>query len=465
MSLRTTIVIALASVATNALPVPNEVVTAKVNPTNPSGNQTAALRRQLFTATPCDCQSDCKDPHCSAVLGVFEMINFDRGDPNCKDPSASGCQGGALLHSIGSPPDVNRLLGDDGRIDWLDKGSLSYGGLYQVINDCQYQQDEDDEDDDEDEPPCTAAAVLRSDILPIVFNYPTSVGNMHPIFLLFDPWELQDDSYGIKAMFVLDGETASIKLDDRPACTMKSGWDWPNDYDAAGGTFDSTAIEVAMNGQCYFGLEDDKNWAGFWGNFIDARKAVQREIRDGDTSALPDDGSYLEPEIDLEIVDDHAWDSMYKNALKAVVVQTNYCSEQLAGDAVKQKYCPAKDADEDEDSVIRLAKLSACRVALQIKDDTGNDLPVIEASLLTNAMYNKDAWEGFRDGEDYIAKPEKYMQYYDCCWLLNDLMENDDATYKQLLADGWDKDNKCCWEQDDDDEGWKNCGYCTDCKQ
>lgn len=426
---------------------------------NSTGNQTATLpsgaAKVGFTATPCDCQSGCADHHCSAVNDVFGMINWDRDGPNCKDPSESGCQGGALLHMIGSPSDVDGLLGDDGRIDWLDPKSLSFGGSYRVINDCQYNRDEN-------EKPCTAAAVLRSDILPIVFNYPEagSAGSVHPIGLLFDPLALQE-SYSIKGMFVLDADTVDYKLgsDNHPACTMESGWDWPHDYNAAGGTFYSTAIGDAMTGQCYFGLEDDWNWAGFWGNFIDARKAFQREIRDGDTSALPDDSSYLEPEIDLEIVDDAAWDSMYNNALKAVVVQTNYCSDQLAGDAVG-RYC----TDADEDSVIRLAKLSACRVALQIKEDTGNDLPVIEASLLTNAMYNEGVWEQFRSGDDYIAKPEDYMQYYDCCWLLNDLMKNDEATYNDLLAVGW-YDNQCCWEQDVADEGWKNCDYCTNCKQ
>merc|ERR1712228_900054 len=90
------------------------------------------------------------------------------------------------------------------------------------------------------------------------------------------------------------------------------------------------------------------------------------------------------------------------------------------------------------------------------KQDTGNDLPVIEANLLTNSMYNHDAWEQFRSGEDYLANPEDYLQYYDCCWLLND-----GSLYDQLQAAGW-YDGQCCWEQDGDG-GWKNCDYCTNC--
>merc|ERR1712110_1227779 len=92
----------------------------------------------------------------------------------------------------------------------------------------------------------------------------------------------------------------------------------------------------------------------------------------------------------------------------------------------------------------------------QIKQDTGNDLPVIEANLLTNSMYNQDAWEQFRSGEDYLANPEDYLQYYDCCWLLSDA-----SLYDQLQAAGW-YDGQCCWEQDGDG-GWKNCDYCTNC--
>jgi hypothetical protein len=295
---------------------------------------------------------------------------------------------------------------------------------------------------------------LRSDVLPLVFNYPdsSSSGSMHPIDLLFDPWQLQD-SYSIKAMFVVDGDTLHYPWggDHHPACRVSSGWDWPSDFNAAGGTFDANDIYTAMVDQCHFSLEQDANWAGFWGNFIDARKAALRTIRDGGTLE-PDGASYLEPEIDMEISDDAAWDSMYTNALKAVVVQTNYCKEQLGSTDAIDKYC----TDADENSVVRLAKLGACRVALQIKQDTGNDVPVIEANLLTNSMYNQGAWEQFRSGDDYIANPEDYMQYYDCCWLLNEA-----SLYDQLQASGW-YDGQCCFEQDDGGF-WKNCDYCTNC--
>jgi len=434
----------------------------------PNATQANRTARVGFTpgASSCDCRSGCSDRHCSAVNDVFGMIYWDREGADCKT-SDSGCTGGALLHMIGSPENVDDLLGPEGRIDWLSGDSKSFGDppLYQVLNDCRYNGDEA-------KAPCSAAALLRSDVLPTVFNYPDTTGagragNVHPIGLLFDPWLLQDGSYGIKGMFVLDGDTVEFPIDCdncipapalHPPCTMESGWNWASDYNAAGSTFNTGDIGSAMNGQCYFALEAEKNWAGFWGNFIDARKAFQREIRDGDTSSLPDTSSYLEPEIDIDIVDPAAWENMYSKALKAVVVQTNYCSEQLSGSAVDQ-YC--KDADEN--SVIRLGKLGACRVALQIKQDTGNDLPVLEANLLTNSMYNREAWEQFRSGDDYIANPEDYMQYYDCCWLLNDLMENDEDTYKSLLAVGW-YDNQCCWEQDAADKGWKNCDYCTDCK-
>merc|ERR1712125_72059 len=60
---------------------------------------------------------------------------------------------------------------------------------------------------------------------------------------------------------------------------------------------------------------------------------------------------------------------------------------------------------------------------------------------LTNSMYNHDAWEQFRSGEDYLANPEDYLQYYDCCWLLND-----GSLYDQLQAAGW-YDGQCCWSR------------------
>jgi len=355
-----------------------------------------------------------------------------------QDPNWAGFWGNFI--------DVDDMLGDDGRINWLS--DKSFDKAYYVINDCQYNADAS-------QPSCSAAAVLRSDILPIVFNYPSGSGSgsMHPIGLLFDPWQLQD-AYSIKAMFVLDGDTNHHPWqNDHPACRLASGWDWLSDYDAAGGSFDTNAVYTAMEKQCYFSLEQDPNWAGFWGNFIDARKAALRAIRDG-SFGEPDGASYLEPEIDMEISDDAAWDSMYNTALKAVVVQTNYCSEQLGSTDAINKYCT--DTDAEEASVIQVAKLGACRVALQIKQDTGNDLPVIEANLLTNSMYNHDAWEQFRSGEDYLANPEDYLQYYDCCWLLND-----GSLYDQLQAAGW-YDGQCCWEQDGDG-GWKNCDYCTNC--
>merc|ERR1711920_430736 len=182
---------------------------------------------------------------------------------------------------------------------------------------------------------CTGGALLH-----IVFNYPSGSGSgsMHPIGLLFDPWQLQD-AYSIKAMFVLDGDTNHHPWqNDHPACRLASGWDWLSDYDAAGGSFDTNAVYTAMEKQCYFSLEQDPNWAGFWGNFIDARKAALRAIRDG-SFGEPDGASYLEPEIDMEISDDAAWDSMYNTALKAVVVQTNYCSEQLGSTDAINKYC------------------------------------------------------------------------------------------------------------------------------
>lgn len=413
------------------------------------GNSTAGPNATLPKSTarvgfapgysPCDCVNGCSDGHCSDVIDVFEMIRWDR------DGSGTG---GALLHMIGSPEDVDDMLGDDGRINWLS--DMSFDKAYHVINDCQA---------DASQPSCSAAAVLRSDILPIVFNYPSDPssgsgsGKMHPIGLLFDPWQLKD-AYSIKAMFVLDGDTVDHPWQsDHPACRLASGWDWPSDYDAAEGSFDTNDVYTAMEKQCYFSLEQDQNWAGFWGNFIDARKAALRAIRDG-SFGEPDSASYLEPEINIEISDDVAWDSMYKHALKAVVVQTNYCSEQLGSTDAVNKYCT--DDTDAEDSVIQLAKLGACRVALQIKEDTGNFLPVIEANLLTNSMYNEDAWEQFRSGEDYLANPEDYLQYYDCCWLLND-----GSLYDQLQDAGW-YAGQCCWEQDGGG-GWKNCDYCTNC--
>jgi len=303
-------------------------------------------------------------------------------------------------------------------------------------------------------PSCSASAVLRSDLLPIVFNYPYSIANMHPIGLVFDPMLLKE-SYSIKAMFVLDADTVRHPwwTHHQWASEYISGWTWPNNYDATGHDFKTTDINARIN-QCYFSLAQDKNWAGFWGQFIDARKAAQRHIRNSDTSALPDDSTYLEPEVDIEIASADAWDSMYKNALKAVVVQTNYCSEQLGSAKAINDRCTTQ---AEEDSLIRLGRLGACRVALQIKQDTGSDLPVIDASLLTNSMYNEKAWEQFRFGDDYIANPEDYMQYYDCCWLLNE----DDASFvDKLKAGGW-YDGQCCWEQDG--KYWKNCDYCTNC--
>jgi len=418
-------------------------------------NTTCVVGQPGFTpgSSVCDCWSgDCKDRHCSDVKDVFQMIRWDRDGTACKT-SESGCQGGALMHAIGSPVDVVGLQdANGGRIDWLS--DQSFGGQYKVINDCQFGGDAT-------QPSCSAAAVLRSDLLPIVFNYPYSVADMHPIGLVFDPLLLKE-SYSIKAMFVLDADTVEHPWRTHPQWVKKedtSGWDWPSDYDASGGVFETTGIKQEMIGQSYFGLAEYKNWAGFWGNFIDARKAALRAIRDGDTSTLPDDKAFLEPEIDIEIVSPDAWDSMYKNALKAVVVQTNYCSEQLGSPQAIKHRCGTCRAEEDR--LIRLGKYGACRVAQQIKQDTGKDLPVIEANLLTNSMYNEKAWEQFRSGEDYIANPEDYMQYYDCCWLLNEEEYAD-----SLKALGW-MDGQCCLEQDGQGGGdyWKNCDYCTNCKK
>merc|ERR1711920_639123 len=110
-----------------------------------------------------------------------------------------------------------------------------------------------------------------------------------------------------------------------------------SNYNGIGGLYTTDSIFQAMERQCRFGLESEDNWAGFWGNFIDARKNFLMVTRSGDTSQLPDGRAYLEPEIDVWISDSSAWEDMYENALKAVLVQTNYCNEQLRGDVANDK--------------------------------------------------------------------------------------------------------------------------------
>jgi hypothetical protein len=372
-------------------------------------------------------------------------------------------QGGALLHVIGSPDDINELL-NNGPIDWLTAQiySMDPSGnpvSTPVINDCM--------DHNSDNPPsCSAHALLRSDLLPIGFNYPLknppgssdpyNVGWMHPIGLVYDPFALTENSR-IADMYVLDGDTVNIASAQHPECTVERGWDWYSNYNGQGDSYQPDCsyqpycpIFQAMDKQCRFGLESEDNWAGFWGNFIDARKNFLMMTRSGDTTTLPDDSTYLEPEVDVWIRDASAWEDMYHNALKAVLVQTNYCNEQLT-DAVANVRCK----HSDEDSVIRYAKLAACRVALQIKQDTGNDIPVIEASLLSSSMVVPDTWDKYWSGDHYNAPASDYMQYYDCCWLLNE-----EGLYDQLAAVGW-YDNQCCYEQNGG--YWKNCDYCENC--
>jgi len=357
------------------------------------------------------------------------------------------------MHSIGSPSDVTGLQdANDGRIKWLE--DLSFGNWYPIINDCMAKTMADP-------PSCSGNAVLRSDLLPIVFNHPAmGLGSMHGIGLVFDPWKL-DDGYSIKAMFAIDGDTVDNPYWTHPQWTKtgdQDGWTWADDYDGQGGVFSTTDVPQAMNDQCYFALaDDDSNWAGFWGNFIDARKGALNRIRDnceqGMCDALPDQSSYLEPEINVEIVSPEAWKSMYENALKAVTVQTNYCSEQLGSPKAIQDFCPP--TSEEEDKVIRLGKYGACRVAQQINQDTKNPVPVIEANYLTNSMYNQDAWNNFWDGTEYIAEPEQYLQFYDCCWLLT---EKAAFASDGIDLSGW-MDGQCCKADDGAGEYWKNCAY------
>jgi hypothetical protein len=389
------------------------------------------------------------------------MIRFDRDGSDCEtswQTGGPGCTGGALLHTIGTAQDINGFFKNGGSIDWLS--AKSYDGMAYIINDCQFNADQS-------QPPCMASALLRSDVLPIVFTNLLQTGGVHPIGLLFDPWQLKE-TYGIKAMFVLDGKTADHPWWQDPdkggyhrPCVNPTGPDWMSDYDAQGNSFVPTreGIGAAMLQQCYFSLEQDANWAGFWGNFINSRKAFEESIRDADLSAsgtMPDGATYLESEIDVEIQTDADWDSVYRNALKAVVVQTTPCQDELRGGMTLDVYCEKPD---DEDATIRDAQLGACRVALQVKRDTGNDLPVIEASLLTNQMKVSQAWEQYRvDDSYYLANPEQYLQYYDCCWLLNTEL------YEELQAEGW-YDGQCCWEQDDGGyQYWKNCDYCVNCQ-
>lgn len=414
-------------------------------------------------SSACDCWSGgCADRHCSQVNEIFQMIRFDRDGSDCEtswQTGGSGCTGGALLHTIGTAQDMKGFFKDGGSIDWLS--AKSYGGRYYIINDCQLRGDQS-------QPPCMASVLLRSDVMPIVFTNILQPGGVHPIALLFDPWQLKE-TYGIKAMFVLDGDTATHpwwKNDDgyHMPCANPTGPDWMSDYDAQGNPFVPSdgahggGIKFAMPHQCYFSCEQDANWAGFWGNFINARKAFEESIRDADPSALsqmPDGVAYLESEIDVEIQTEADWDSMYQNALKAVVVQTTPCQDELRGGIDLDIFC----GQDDEDATIRDAKLGACRVALQVKRETGNDLPVIEANMLTNEMQISDAWEQYRvDDSYYLANPEQYMQYYDCCWLLNSEL------YEELQAEGW-YDGQCCWEQDDGGyQYWKNCDYCVNCQ-
>lgn len=377
----------------------------------------------------CDCSNGCADHHCDDVNRIFDMIEWDR--------DGNG-QGGALFHAIGNPDDVNNLL-NDGPIDWLT--AKSFGGLYPIINDCT--------DKTSDNPPsCSAHALLRSDLLPIAFNYPDNVESMHPIGLVYDPFALTENN-PIVDMYVLDADTASTPAAQHAECTVESGWDWQSNYNGNGDAYDPQYIFPAMQGQCRFSVESEDNWAGFWGNFIDARKNFLMVTRSGDTSGLPDGAAYLEPEIDVWISDSSAWEDMYENALKAVLVQTNYCNEQLRGDVANDK-CSTFASHDDEDSIIRDAKLGACRVALQIKQETGNDIPVIEASLLSNSMVVPDTWDSFWSDDHYDVPASSYMQYYDCCWLLND------GLYDMLGSDWY--DNECCYDQNDG--FWKNKDYC-----
>jgi len=384
------------------------------------------------SSSACDCTNGCADHHCDDVNRIFDMIEWDR----------DGGQGGVLLHAIGNPDDVNNLL-NNGRIDWLT--AMSFGDSYPIINDCT--------DKTSDNPPsCSAHALLRSDLLPIAFNYPDDVESMHPIGLVYDPFALTENN-PIVDMYVLDADTVDTPAAKHAECTVESGWDWQSNYNGNGDAYDPYYILPAMQGQCIFSVESEDNWAGFWGNFIDARKNFLMVTRSGDTSLLPDGRAYLEPEIDVWISDSSAWEDMYENALKAVLVQTNYCNEQLRGDVANDK-CYNFASHSDEDSVIRDAKLGACRVALQIKQETGNDIPVIEARLLSNSMVVPDTWDSFWSDDHYDAPASSYMQYYDCCWLLNE-----EGLYDMLGSDWY--DNECCYEQNGG--YWKNCDYCDNC--
>ena len=255
------------------------------------------------SSSACDCTNGCADHHCDDVNRIFDMIEWDR----------DGGQGGVLLHAIGNPDDVNNLL-NNGRIDWLT--AISFGDSYPIINDCT--------DKTSDNPPsCSAHALLRSDLLPIAFNYPDDVESMHPIGLVYDPFALTENN-PIVDMYVLDADTVDTPAAKHAECTVESGWDWQSNYNGNGDAYDPYYILPAMQGQCIFSVESEDNWAGFWGNFIDARKNFLMVTRSGDTSLLPDGRAYLEPEIDVWISDSSAWEDMYENALKAVLVQTNY---------------------------------------------------------------------------------------------------------------------------------------------
>lgn len=396
--------------------------------------RTSASSRQSRSRASYPDSSDCpcvaEDPMCC----VFQQI---RGD-------------GVLVHNLGTGEDVNQAMDcdDEGlncKIDWYSHPDL--------INDCNGMGKGERPGTIN---PCSAWAFFQNQpvpgtqLVPMAYNYP-SAGLNHQVALMVD---ITDQTWPlITRAHVVDGDTWS-RLDNGVHVTnWAGGWDkvcpdakafkcipqdpvgeyqctrnsdsgeyeillnvggdgegWADRFMSAddGSGVQLLDKEITMIQQCEFGPE---NWDAFVGA-LDSFYRKAQELQAQGTLSLPDQQTYLEPEINMESSVEELM-PVLDGALLAVVAQTNTCLEQVVnlGAAGAKKFCDAQEAGMDETAQIEAAKLAACRLSGQF---TTNDrwIPAMYSTAQTNTFVDTESWSCYLSGD---CGPVDYLQWLDCC--------------------------------------------------
>jgi len=357
---------------------------------------------------------------------------------------------GVLLKMLGNADPLQELF-DSGTWDW--DAQIDDGYQRGLFNDC-VNNDETIKD-------CSAWAFIRQNFVPMVYNYPTS---FHQVGIMVDlsvP-EVRDE---VTRMHVVDGDTAAryqsgIAMDDlenwentlagdeeclnmlydgvdyrcylgnrdawcgkdldpkRLVAPVGDGSEWANLFMLDGDGATHTNLNLR---QCPFAGGSDEAWEGFQLALESFYNGASSAVwpNDGNLLDLPDDEwIFLETELNMEAPAKDLMNTFAnKDAILAVVVQTNLCKDQLG--AANADRCPS-----DEEDIANIKK--AIDVACQLASGALEGVNVLAGSFPTNALPDRaqdgeqSCWNWYRgkvyDGTQYqdAATPDQYLEPVAC---------------------------------------------------